>query len=532
MDSEHIEAYLADELSDAGREQVERALENDLELRASFLHQLRIHSALGVLRGGSETDTDSPFDASVMAHLESEGAGSERGFAKSVLTEIVEEREGIRPLRWPDLIKAGVISAAASIALMVFLQNIIFNANAPLTASRAWVLDAPNFVARVESSDSLSWSETTQERVREDGWLTPGLLEIESGQTTIAFNSGATATVEGPAVLSIESLNRLFLKSGRITADVPPPATGFTINTPRMNVVDIGTRFGVSVEKNGDSELHVMEGLVEASRNRGNSVTTLVREGIAVRADSRTRSQLAPIPYKGENFVLTSGHSPMPEPALRFTFNESAGGMIEDSGNRRQFDVSLIPTGELDQSPKRAPGFEGTGLLFGRGQSLEVPLSKEFRLEDDYTLGFWLKIPPRIGQKNEAEIVRYGREGLGWSLTCLLNRNDQAKGALCLKLGDDYLVGTTDLADGNWHHIACRFIGGEEARMSSHFHLFIDGKLETLSASKPYIPAESGRVGQLLIGGETEAAGFEGWIDEFHIFREAVTTSTVLDLSH
>ena len=62
----------------------------------------------------------------------------------------------------------------------------------------------------------------------------------------------------------------MFLKSGRLTAEVPPAASGFTVNTPRLNAVDIGTRFGVNVEENGDSELHVMEGEVEVSRTSGN----------------------------------------------------------------------------------------------------------------------------------------------------------------------------------------------------------------------------------------------------------------------
>src|SRR5690606_6122695 len=66
------------------------------------------------------------FQQGVLARLRSEGAG-DRGFAKSVLLEIVEEREGRRPVSWPDLVKAGLISAAASVGLLLLLQSIILH---------------------------------------------------------------------------------------------------------------------------------------------------------------------------------------------------------------------------------------------------------------------------------------------------------------------------------------------------------------------------------------------------------------------
>tara|TARA_R110002096_G_scaffold18401_13_gene62713 strand:- start:807 stop:2393 length:1587 start_codon:yes stop_codon:yes gene_type:complete len=527
VNSEHIEAYLAGELDETSRRRVERVLRDDRALRESFLHQLRINTALEVVLGGQAAEHESHFDDAVMARLKSEGADGHQGFSKSVLTEIVEEREGIRPLRWPDLIKAGVISAAASIALMFFLQSIIFRDGLPERWSSQG--SAPTFVARIEASDGVQWAPSTEGKIRKDGWLTPGLLEIDAGQTKIAFNSGATATVEGPALLSIESTNRLFLKKGRLTADVPKPAIGFTVNTPRLNAVDLGTRFGISVEPNGDSELHVMEGLVEASRTRGNSVATLVREGLAVRADSRTRSQLAAIPYRGEAFVLTLGASGLPQPALRYTFDESDGGSIEDSGVDRLFDVPLVASGEMENSPRRGPGYSSGGLVFRDTEFLEVPLSREFRLNEQFTIGFWLKIAPRIGRDGETVLVQYGREELGWTLSCNLNHAHPSKGALRVDHGNGYIVGTTDIADGNWHHVTCRFIGGDEAELSSHLHLFVDGQLESLTDTQSGT-IETGRVGQLRIGGDS-ASQFEGWVDELNLFREAVPTLTIQELS-
>lgn len=530
MNSEHLEAYLAGELDENGRRQVEHALRHDSDLRASFVAQAQMEAALKVLLGNAAGESSQNFNRGVLARLRGEGAGDNRGFAKSVLTEIVEEREGLRPLRWPILVKTGLISAAASIGLLLALQTIIFNeGQRDGTRSREPVPTA-GFAARIEKSENVRWAEDTETRIREDGWLPIGFLNLESGTLLIAFNSGATAVVEGPAQMSIESGNRMFLKSGRLTADVPPAASGFTVNTPRLNAVDIGTRFGVTVENNGDSELHVMEGEVEVSRASGNSVATLVREGLALRADSRTRSELIPIPYAGDHFKLRLGDVTVPQPALFYNFDESVGAIVEDSGMSPLIDVPIIAPGELDTSPRRAPGHSGGGLVFKPGEVLDVPLSREFRIESPHTVTFWVKLPPRIGQSDQDQILEYGREGLSWKVSCNLESGMGVRGALKVDSPEGHVIGSTDLADGNWHHVAYRFIGGGDIDIASHVQLFVDGKPETLSDSRSGSIRPS-RAGNLRLGGRMEE-GFTGWIDELSFYQEAVSTLTIQGLGN
>jgi len=529
VNAEFLEAYLANELDERGRAQVEDALRRDADLRECFLHQVQLDSALRFLVPQAESETDDIFESAVMARLKSEGADEGRTFAKSVLTEIVEEREEINPLRWPDLVKAGLISAAASIALMFGLQEIIFSQHPFAQRAAQYSMAGPKFVARIELSDDLVWSAETAKTARDDGWLTSGLIEIESGEAMIAFNSGATATIEGPAALSIESSNRVFLNKGKLTADVPPPASGFTVNTPRLNAVDIGTRFGIDVDAEGNSELHVMEGEVEASRTSGNSVTVLVREGLALRADSRTRSELSPVPYAGDQFVLQIGSIGEPAPLLRYSFDESVGAVIEDTGTTKNFDVPIVAEGELDNSPRRAAGAIGGGLVFQPGSELVIPLSKEFRLENSHTVSFWMKIPPKLGSRPGHEILEYGRDGTGWRVSCDQTSGRGARGALRVEFDDGFAVGSTDLADGNWHHVAYRFIGGEKANVSSHVHLFVDGRPETISDFQPG-NVDGGRAGSLKLGGD-EARGLDGWLDELHFFNEAIPTPTIQALS-
>jgi len=521
MESEHLEAYLAEELDERGREQVRHALRNDEELRARFLIQMQMDAALETIF--SPAAGKEQFEAGVLAQLNSEGAGDQRSFAKSVLTEIVEERENIHAIRRPDLVKASLVSAAASIGLMFFLQSIIFSTTEPETDGD----DSTNFVARVERSKDLKWSGQSTGKVREDGWLTDGLLEIESGTAMIAFNSGAAAIVEGPARLSLESNNRVFLQLGRITAEVPPAASGFTINTPRLNAVDIGTRFGIAVSENGDTELHVMEGVVEASRTSGNAAAMLVREGSALRADERTLSELKPVEYAGEIFTLQVGSPTIPQPALHYNFDETGGG-VEDFGSEQRYDIPLVGSGGIDNSPRRSAGRSGGGLIFNSGDSLSVDLSREFRMEEAHTVAFWIKIPPRFGRKANDVIARFGGEGEGWEISANSHSNHGSRGALRIDHRNGHIVGSTDIADGNWHHVAYRFIGGEGADVASHVHLFVDGRPDSISESVGEA-VKQGYLGTMRLGGMAE--GLDGWIDDLTIFREAVPTTLLQTLS-
>lgn len=537
MDSSFLEAYLAGELDDYNRGQVETALLRDAELRATFLRQMRMDAALRVILGAGATSSaegpvaEETFNGGVLAHLRSEGAGDARSFAKSVLTEIVVEREGKRLLRWPDLVIAGAVSAAASIGLMFILQSVDFNAEAR-SAARP-------FVARFESGRSGSavprWSGEGTGGMHADGWMQPGEFLLGEGRALLAFNSGATALLEGPARFRLESNNRLFLHEGRLVSEVPLPAQGFTVNTPSLTAVDLGTRFGITVAAGGDSELHVMEGLVAASRSSGNTTSTLVREGNAVRADNRTRSPLEEIPYEGDGFVLQPSSGPPAEPILRYDFDESGGAILENSGQDRYRELSLVREGDSLQPPKRTAGKTGGGLVFQAGDSLAIPLGSRVDLSQAHTVAFWCKLrpDPLVGKGREMRLFSCKQGALTAGALCRYGSDAASSsatpGGLTMHVGAAALTGATDITDGNWHHLAFRFVGGEDAAMVSHFQLFVDGRLETTSAVIPgsvhFPPA------QAIVFGATSSEGLQGWIDDLVIYGEAISTTDLQRLS-
>ncbi|MAT73232.1 MAG: hypothetical protein CMJ58_27420 [Planctomycetaceae bacterium] len=107
-------------------------------------------------------------------------------------------------------------------------------------------------------------------------------LELEAGAVQIAFRSAAVMKIEGPARFRLDGPGRCQLESGSGLAYVPVAARGFIVNTPTMHVVDLGTSFRVEVDDDGTTNLHVLEGVVEAAALSDDRATRLGAGEIAV----------------------------------------------------------------------------------------------------------------------------------------------------------------------------------------------------------------------------------------------------------
>lgn len=96
-------------------------------------------------------------------------------------------------------------------------------------------------------------------------------LMLESGSIRINFGKGADVMFAGKADIEILSDNSARVESGRMLAEVPASASGFTVRTAAFDVIDLGTVFGVTVRDSGEVELSVLSGLVELAVKDGKS---------------------------------------------------------------------------------------------------------------------------------------------------------------------------------------------------------------------------------------------------------------------
>jgi hypothetical protein len=139
-----------------------------------------------------------------------------------------------------------------------------------------------------------------------------GLHKLDVGIARLDFANGVSVTLQGPAVFEVLTANGARLHSGILTAYVPESAVGFAIHTPTLEVVDLGTAFGVSVGSDGETDVCVFAGKVQVS-----AIDTTVRrapqtvaEGNAIRTLSLS-GNIETVTFDTERFAdtwpITSG---------------------------------------------------------------------------------------------------------------------------------------------------------------------------------------------------------------------------------
>lgn len=158
---------------------------------------------------------------------------------------------------------SAVVALAAAVAVGFFI-------------SRARVPARAVTVATLVQAQNTKWAGSTLPTLG-GSKLGPGFLSLVEGIATLKFDSGATVIIEAPTKLEILSAMGCRLLEGSVTAEVPVPAHGFTIETPDLKVVDLGTRFGVTAGVAGDSHVYVFEGEVKLDNPKGEELRRLTQ---------------------------------------------------------------------------------------------------------------------------------------------------------------------------------------------------------------------------------------------------------------
>jgi hypothetical protein len=95
--------------------------------------------------------------------------------------------------------------------------------------------------------------------------LAAGPLELTAGLAEVRFTNGVSLLIEAPARLVLRTDMRAELLAGKVVATVPPPASGFTVETSATRLIDLGTEFGVEVDDGGETRVEVFRGKVKAA---------------------------------------------------------------------------------------------------------------------------------------------------------------------------------------------------------------------------------------------------------------------------
>jgi len=94
--------------------------------------------------------------------------------------------------------------------------------------------------------------------------LRPGRQRIEAGVARIELANGVLLAAAGPCDFEITAADRLHLHRGKVHVYSPLATRGFTVTTPRgVQIVDLGTRFGVWCDDDDNVHVHLFEGRLE-----------------------------------------------------------------------------------------------------------------------------------------------------------------------------------------------------------------------------------------------------------------------------
>lgn len=136
-------------------------------------------------------------------------------------------------------------------------------------------------------------------------------VRLDHGSVQLQLHSGVKLDLHAPVHLRLADAMHATLLAGSVTADVGEFGKGFVIETSSARVVDLGTRFGVSLGAEGATDVAVFQGQVEVSGTGQTAKPMLLSTGDAVRVHpSATPRRLHCINTRGESFTVMTSPPP------------------------------------------------------------------------------------------------------------------------------------------------------------------------------------------------------------------------------
>ena len=189
-------------------------------------------------------------------------------------------------------------------------------------------------------------------------------IELASGQLEITYNTGVRVWLQGPVSARVQSGRSIEVSHGTLAinvgnSDPESPATGgrFAVVTPKARIVDLGTRFALSIEDDGKVNLVVFEGSVRTeSRTAKGSRPIESAAGQAVQIDPDT-AVATPSPGLQKTFSQLEQRlyeQTVPAAADHYVRGGTYRNAVDGSGGGPQGDTLLLKTQRQYTSCRRA----------------------------------------------------------------------------------------------------------------------------------------------------------------------------------
>ncbi len=360
-------------------------------------------------------------------------------------------------------------------------------------------------------------------------------LTLSQGVAKLDLPNGVTAVIEGPASFRLTGENAVALEGGHSWFRVPSGAKGFKVTASSVEVLDLGTEFGIDLREDQPAAVHVLDGAVEAVARSGNGEKIRISAGQACSLAPNGRWQA--LPGASPHF-RTALPSALPE--LRMDFEEIRDG-------------SLVLEGDIlgsRHAGTRLHGIGGARLVPGiDGLALELDGTSAW-LETDWpgisgtaprSVALWCRIPPGTRHLTTPPFALWGNPVTGWNRKFKVapRTGNDGRTVLRASFGDYLIDGRTEIADGEWHHLAVVYRGSNPDG-EPLVTLYVDGKEELAThsgvTSGPILTdTDSSHYGMTLGRYELNARGRNPYLcatlDSLRIFAGALDPAEIRDLA-
>jgi len=398
----------------------------------------------------------------------------------------------------------------------------------------------PAAVLSEMTDDMLSAENTVLERGTS---LKPGVFHIRRGQARLDFYSGAAVVIQGPAEFELISSMEMKLSSGKLFAQIPPPARGFTVQSSDYTIVDHGTEFGVALATNSKLEVHVFQGEVSVSGKSASIAPKVLKGGEAIQAGpgewttKTARAEDFPDPAKlaaairSDDAIRQSRWledaektNRQPGTLIHYLFNEPETTVMRNSVPGASSETNgIVVAGEWVNG--RWPG--KSALAFrGPNDRIRLVISKTL---PTLTLASWVRLD--TPQNHLVGLLRTDEDRKGTS-----HWNVDSSGRLRFGIlrknssdhptADDWEVAMSppllEKVQGSWTHLATTY----DSTTGKVVH-YIDGEAVSSHIMENPLPITFGRAN---ICDSSSSGRFIGRMDEFTLYDRVLPASEIRDL--
>ena len=389
------------------------------------------------------------------------------------------------------------------------------------------------FYAYVEDTLEAKWTH------KESDQLAAGNYSLLKGYAKLKFKSGAEVIVEGPSDFKIINDMHIYLTSGKVVADIPPSAHGFKVDTMNSNTIDLGTKFAVATNNKDETEIHVIEGLVKSKSINKDQFTELRKdEALKVTRDNSSKKQEAD---SGKFLTMLPPEKVNALKYILWRFDEGKGNKASEisHGYEKAYSAQLKSTAGKMSIPKWVDGKFGKAVKFDGKTNYVQTDFPGIGGANSRTVCFWVKADKK--EKNGYAIITWGsfeKYGATWQISLNPTKEDGPLGRIRCGTHKGQVIGTKDLRDNKWHHVAVVMYGGHDADVSTHILIYIDGELEnayrksvqqidTDIESQNAVKLQMGKNAAVNHGKNPTHKYFRGALDEVYVFNYALNPNEI-----